>query len=872
MALHRLLASLVIIGVVALTAVAADAQSGPRSMAEAAKDWTRAFTAIEADLRSPDRSKRAQQAYADTLRAIIIEAAQLREITEAELLSQQRLLDALGPPPADGQPPETSEIAKQRKDLNAALADARARVAQTDLAATRAKALQEELSKAYRSDFRSRMLARSPSPLLPATLREGLAGIGAALNALALAPVHWYRALTPEQRDGFLYDWRTIGVFVVALAAWPVRRWLVRRLGPHQDSGHPTYARRLVAALAVAVADGLIPAVLLGAIYFRIKVDLKLNAGLAADIITQVCIGLIFLIMTAALSSAALAPRHPGWRLTPQTARAARRLDRTILFLAAAYALDRMVIGSAGSLNLSVATKATWALFSDSILAFGLLLLIRPGLWLTEAATAPAGETETAITPPASAEAATAVPSRIGQGLRIGVAVLALGSIAAIAAGYAALGNFIMQGLLNSAVVLAVIYVLKRLIEETIAVLSSAHLREGRLAFDGRERSNLRFWLGGAATLLFYGLAAYALLLVWGVPENDLNLWLGRAVSGFAIGGVNISLIDIGSAILVFAVGLIIAGRLRQTLDQRVLPRTNLDAGVRNSLATAAGYAGVVVAALIAIGVAGIDLSNIAIVAGALSVGIGFGMQNIVNNFVSGLILLAERPIKVGDWVVVGSQQGYVRKISVRATEIQTFDRSTVILPNSELLSQSVLNLTHKDKSGRVEIRIGVSYGSDVERVRKTLLDCAEAHAEVVSWPKPAVFFVDFGPSSLDFVLYAYLSDVEKRLTVSSELRFAIDKAFREAGIEIPYAQSDVHIRDLDRMIEALRSPAGAPPPSPEAAPPAASLLEPAAESAGAPPAAVPPAVAAADAAMSPRDSDLTRLLKRSVRPPLDGI
>jgi hypothetical protein len=138
------------------------------------------------------------------------------------------------------------------------------------------------------------------------------------------------------------------------------------------------------------------------------------------------------------------------------------------------------------------------------------------------------------------------------------------------------------------------------------------------------------------------------------------------------------------------------------------------------------------------------------------------------------------------------------------------------------------------------------------------------------------VFFVDFGPSSLDFVLYAYLSDVEKRLTVSSELRFAIDKAFREAGIEIPYAQSDVHIRDLDRMIEALRSPAGAPPPSPEAAPPAASPLEPAAEAAGAPsaavPPAVPPAVAAADAAMSPRDSDLTRLLKRSVRPPLDGI
>ena len=247
-----------------------------------------------------------------------------------------------------------------------------------------------------------------------------------------------------------------------------------------------------------------------------------------------------------------------------------------------------------------------------------------------------------------------------------------------------------------------------------------------------------------------------------------------------------------------FVIGMLLLTRVfANVLDERLLPKTKLDAGVRNAIKASVGYAGLGLAVLIGVSAAGLDLSNIAIVAGALSVGIGFGLQSIVNNFVSGLILIFERPIKQGDWVVVGNEEGYVKKIKVRATELETFDRASVIIPNSDLISCTLKNWTHKSKVGRVEVSIGTSYDADEERVRELLISIALEHPAVFPRPKPYVLFIDFGASSLDFELRAYLRDVEDRLSVASDLRFSIIKAFRKEGIDIPFPQQDIYIKEI---------------------------------------------------------------------------
>jgi potassium efflux system protein len=166
----------------------------------------------------------------------------------------------------------------------------------------------------------------------------------------------------------------------------------------------------------------------------------------------------------------------------------------------------------------------------------------------------------------------------------------------------------------------------------------------------------------------------------------------------------------------------------------------------------------------------------------------------VVNNFVSDLILLVERPIKAGDWVVIGGHEGKVKKVNVRSTEVETFQRASVIIPNADLISSPVVNWTHKNMLGRVEVSIGVAYGTDPRKVEKILVDCAKAHPNVIATPEPFVLFMDFGDSALVFELRAFLSDVERRIMTASDLRFAIDDAFRAAGIEIPFPQRVIHM------------------------------------------------------------------------------
>jgi small-conductance mechanosensitive channel len=225
-------------------------------------------------------------------------------------------------------------------------------------------------------------------------------------------------------------------------------------------------------------------------------------------------------------------------------------------------------------------------------------------------------------------------------------------------------------------------------------------------------------------------------------------------------------------------------------------------------MTTIGGYIGFIIAILIGLSTAGVNFANIAIVAGALSVGIGFGLQNIVNNFVSGLILLFERPIKTGDWISVGGTEGFVKQISVRSTRIQTFDRADVIVPNSELISQQVTNRTLHDAFGRVTIPVGVAYGSDTELVRDLLLQIANDHPEVVKTgevPPAQVLFQAFGDSTLNFELRCIIRNVSLVLVVSSEMNFAIDKRFREHKIEISFPQRDIWIRSWPELRTRLK-------------------------------------------------------------------
>ena len=283
----------------------------------------------------------------------------------------------------------------------------------------------------------------------------------------------------------------------------------------------------------------------------------------------------------------------------------------------------------------------------------------------------------------------------------------------------------------------------------------------------------------------------------WGITPRQVAWAFEWTTWGPTLGPVQLTTLNVGGTILAIYLGFFLSRVVRGLMIIRIFPRTALDSGVQYTITTTLHYVILVLAGLIALNILGFQLGNLALIAGALGVGIGFGLQNIVNNFLSGLILLFERPIKVGDMLVIDGQWGTVKEIRVRSTIFETFDRYVLIIPNSELVSNKVTNWTHYGAGiNRLTLKVGVAYGSNVDQVTQLLLEVCRANLRVVREPPPQVFFTVYGDSSLDFTIWVHVRTPSDRMPATHKLNRAIFEAFNAHGIEIPFPQRDLHIKE----------------------------------------------------------------------------
>ena len=729
----------------------------------------------------------------------------------------QRMLDSLGPPPAADQPAEAAPIAAERKRLIQSMAEVEGRVKQADLIVTRVDILLRTAADQRMSQLTERIIKRGPIPLTPQTwaaLPEQTAYVHDRINkavAVVTAQDAW--------QDRF-YALAGLAALLV-LVAWPVRQALLRRYGHRAGVERPSYRQRVAAMAVEAFARCLMPVVPTVAFTLLLVGSLPAlpEVGPLPILLLGLSGGLSAFFLVTGTAHATLSPDHPDWQLAELTPDSARRLKRRIVVAAVGLAAAGTGIGLSEAMFTPPELRSIIGLGTMALIAVSLLSLLPGSLWVGVAARAedcgcpePQEQPDGAAGPPAGARS-------VWPRLRFATGAVAVASVAAAATGYLALAVYAAKLMLTALIVGGVLLVARGILRELLCVVIE---RRGGAADEvdemigGAGKGRQLFAAAGRSIIdvALLAVAAFALMPLTGMTLSEMRGMADAFLSGVTVGGVRIAPGDILSAVVVLGVAIFVTRFLQRQLDERVLGRLSIDDGVRNSIRTGVGYLGTTLAVLLSVGTLGLDLSNLAMIAGALSVGIGFGLQNVVSNFISGLIMLVERPIKVGDWVVVNGMEGTVRRISVRATEIQTAQRASVIIPNSEFISKAVVNWTLKDRTTRVEIRVGVAYDSDVRLVEDVLMGIARKHPLVLRSPETVVVFRDFGVSALEFELRFFVANTENILPVRNELRMQILEEFRAKGIQIPYDHRVVHMPKVEALLEALtaaRAPAPAP-------------------------------------------------------------
>ncbi len=698
------------------------------------------------------------------------------------------LLDKLGPAPKKDDPPEAEDIAQQRKELEERYARADGVIRSARSLHERSEQIRELVHDMRRDLFTSQILQKGKSPFSLSLWQEGVPALSRAMAQLGYSLDNWASKNSISQ----LALLSLAALFVGGLLFLLTRRG-VDYYRSYPEGPPPPFFKQAASAGIVSLMRALPPVA--AALFFYTGLHYLDMLDFPLDQLAPIAV-LAFCTLAAimAMSTTLLAPRRRRWRIFPVASSVARRLNRLIFAIAAVYGVDLFL----GALNKTLLLPLSLTIIQSAIASLMFAALLIAILRTPFRAHKLAGTQQKGKR-----------GKRLVRLLKIPLWGIVFAVLLATALGYISLARFLTQQTVITGSILIIAYLAYLSISEFTDSFGDAETPVGRFLHESFEIGpQRREQLGAVSMLGFNGLLALFTLpflaLQWGFSWNDVYSWTRQALFGFEFGGLRISLVSIFIAILLFFAGVFLTRVFQRWLDQRILSKSRSQTGAEDSINTAVGYLGIVVSALVALSYTGIGFGNIAIVAGALSLGIGFGLQSIVNNFVSGLILLAERPIKVGDWIIVGNDEGNVRRISVRSTEIETFDRSHIIIPNSELISGTVKNWTLRGPLGRVAINIGVAYDSDPDEVHDILLQVARDNPSVLDYPEPYVVLIEFGASSLDFSVRAYLSDITRSLTVRSQLRFEILRALRKANIEIPFPQTDIHLRDMDRLEKAL--------------------------------------------------------------------
>jgi potassium-dependent mechanosensitive channel len=746
--------------------------------------WQHELDRIEGELRQPRLRYAELNSLRDALQRQRTDIEDFSSRLRPALAAAKGQAELLGAAPSDAQPPEPEQIARNRAELNYYLGLLSAGEAAVNAAQLRIDQLIDGVQDARRKNFSTYLFQAVPGVHSTETWTRLPSYVPSAISRTRDLVADWWA----NAGDRAQVVPGALAAAVLALALMLVSSVGVPRLRRWRDDGEPPFWRRASSAAGVVLLR-MLPAVAPILLLYGLTAETEALPERVDWLFYAAAQSAIIVFAVSALVATVFAPAAPQWRLVPASNAAAWRICGLVVLLAVVYGLTTFIYIATRLVQAPFALTVAVAVSSCLALAVIVVAILLTPL---------EAQHQDGITSP-----------RWLKVLRLPVWATIVAIVVSTLAGYLALARFLAQQLIVTGSILAIVYLLLLWVDGFIQSLGDDHAAIGRwlqdkAGLDRRRRERLALPCGLFLKLAVLVLSVPLIMRQWGYDWPDILDWYRQLFFGFRIANTQVSFAALFAAIIVFALAYAAARLFQSWLDAHVLRPAGISGGVRDSIRTGVGYVGIVLAAVVAASFAGFTLSNLAIVAGALSVGVGLGLQAVVSNFVSGLILLAERPIKIGDIVVVGGEEGTVRKISVRSTEIETADQAHVLVPNSYFITEKVKNWTHRNSFGRIVIAVNVASSSDPRQTRDILIKVAKDNPRVMSVPEPFVDFEDFGADSLNFKLYAFTYDLNKNIGTRTDLRIAILEAFRQAGIGIAFLQTDVTVRNIDRLREAV--------------------------------------------------------------------
>lgn len=721
---------------------------------------------------------------------------QLRQLIDEQVprVEQARLrLEQLGPKPADGAPPESAEVLREREARGKAFGDADETLKIARAALLQAEQMQTAIGDRRRDLFARTLFAAGPYLVSPDVWSAAFKTMPEDIRASGYIFGGWFSVLTAALAGlkGALVGSALLAALLLYIAR---RRYMPRFRARIAESHGEGGLHCLYIAFAQIVASAAPPVLASWLIYSALNTSGLLPPRIQ-PVIWAVVVGLAIFAFVQAVATAVFAPGAPQRRLVSVMDSTASTVvwiaTSLVAVLSIGKVLEAWLQAIAAGLAVSILVRGILAIIFAATLLAGLYRL-RDDQDIEE---------DACLGPYVPVDGATLGPVRI-----IGWFIALLIAAAALS-GYVVFATFLTEQVLWLGILACLFLLFHQLIDLGIR---RALTGKGRLALTLKAGLGIRMATLEKIAVISTGALKLALIFVtfmlvmapWGLESADFFGSLRAAFFGFQIGGVTVSLSSIIIAILLFIFGLSATRYFKLWLDGQFLPTTTLDRGLRNSITTGAGYIGYIATAALAVSSLGLSMERLTLVASALSVGIGFGLQSVVSNFVSGLILLWERPIRVGDQVLVGDAEGIVKRINVRSTEIETFDRSAVIVPNSNLVTGVVRNRVRTDRTGRVLISIAVPRGYDPTEVRALLAHAAESHGDVLHKPPPTVLFKKIGTTTMDFDLICIVPEVDIVGRVTSDLNYVIHEKLK--AMEPAAAAAELTVKGLDGIEQSL--------------------------------------------------------------------